>query len=336
MARDRLRALLTEDRRARLRRAGRWATRSYLVVFALGIVIGLQVAPVMTDLATTPVRGEVAVIPLEGSIGGSNAAATIARLRQAREDPDVKAVVLAVNSGGGGAAAGEEIYLAVRKTAEAKPVVVSVNAVGASAAYFASVPAETIFVKPSSLIGSVGTIFVAPAPIGPIDELVITGPNKVTGADLREWQHKVESVQNAFVNAVYEHRGDRLELTEAELAYAKLYTGPEAVENGVADRIGGLDDAIAHAASLAGLTGVEVTVLTYAGPVTFISRAAYVSSDAEEKVLESPSTFVAPPSETAVPTILLLPPSVVGAALEDRASVEPPEVMARNGTVRPA
>lgn len=332
MDRARLKEAVGEDRVVALKRMYAWGRRSYLVVVALGLVVGLLVAPVTSDLVTTPVSGQVAVIPLQGSIDGSNAASTVARLEEARQNPRVKAVVLQVNSGGGGATAGEEIYLAVRETADEMPVVVSVDAMGASAAYFAAAPADEILVKPATLIGSVGTIFIAPTPIDPVSGVVITGPNKLTGADLREWQHKVESVQNAFVEAVYYHRGDRLELTREELAYGKLYSGPEAVRNGVADRIGGLQDAVDRAATLAGLTTYGVEVIGYTGPVSFVTRAAYVAADVDDKELISPSVFIAPPSETAAPTIMMLPPSVVRAALADHRTVGSTEVNRVNGS----
>ena len=315
------RAVATEERRERARDLVRRASRSYIVIVLVGVVIGLQVAPVVGELAADPVTGSVAVVSLSGGINGGNAASVAQRLREARQDPSVKAVVLRVNSGGGGAAASETIYLAVKRTAAQMPVVTSVDSIAASGAYYSAAPSDEIFVKPSSLVGSVGVFFVAPSPVPPIDELMFTGPNKLTGADHREWFYKMESVRRAFNRAVREGRGDRLELTAQELAYAKLYTGGEAVDNGMADRIGGVEDAIRRAAQLAGLARWRVEALGYAGPVTFVTRTAYVGSSAEEKVLVHPRHFIVGPQEATGPNIVMLPPSVVRAAVAPQAGL---------------
>lgn len=319
-----IRRLATPERRDRATRLLRKASRSYIVIILLGVIIGLQVAPVVSQQVGQPGAGTVAVVTLSGGIDGGNAASVAQRLKQARNDPDVEAVVLRINSPGGGAAASETLYLAVRRTAEQMPVVVSVDSLAASGGFYAAAPADEILVKPASLVGSVGVIFVAPQSVPPLDQLITTGPNKLTGADQREWFYKTEAIQNAFVGAVVEGRGDQLDLTAEEVGYAKLYTGAEAVDNGLADRIGGIEDAIRRAAEMADLGRWNVRTLGYSGTVTFITRSAYVTSDAEQKELVSPRYFVNAPDESAAPTIVMLPDSVVRSALADAGS---------NGTV---
>ncbi len=318
--RSRLRAVATDDRRARARRLLGAASRSYIVIVLLGIVVGLQVAPVVSEVATRPASGSVAVVPLSGGIDGGNAASVVDRLRQARQDPDVEAVVLLVNSPGGSASASETLYLSIKRTAAQMPVVASVDAMAASGGYYAAAPSDAIFVKPSSLVGSVGVFFTTPQPVDPLDELITTGPNKLTGADQREWFYKTESIRRAFTGAVVESRGDRLELTAEELSYAKLYTGAEAVDNGMADRIGGLQDAVRHAASLAHLPRWTVQTIGYAGPVTFVTRSAYVAATAEQKELVSPQYFIASRNRSVAPTVVMLPPSIVRAAVAEEVS----------------
>lgn len=330
-----LRSLASEDRRERARELLRKGSRSYIVIILVGVVIGLQVAPAVSEFATQPVAGSVAVVTLSGGINGPNAASVAERLQQARQDPDVEAVVLRINSGGGGAAASETLYLAVRRTAAQMPVVVSVDAIAASGAYYAAAPSDEIFVKPASLVGSVGVIFVAPQSVPPLDRLLITGPNKLTGADLREWSYKTDVIQNAFVGAVMDGRGDALGLSAEELGYAKLYTGAEAVDNGLADRVGGIEAAIKRAAELADLNRWNVKRLGYSSSVAFVTRSAFVSATADQKQLVSPQYFIAAPDETVAPTIVMLPPSVVHAALTDvnpNATIATREV-STNGTV---
>lgn len=313
--RSRIRGVASEERRERARGLLRRASRSYIVIILLGIIIGLQIAPVVTNVATQPVSGSVAVVTISGGIDGSNAVSVAQRLQQARQDPDVEAVVLHINSGGGGAAASETMYLAVKRTAAEMPVIAYVDGMAASGAYYAAAPSDEIYVKPASLVGSVGVFFISPQPIPPLDRLVTTGPNKLTGADQREWYYKIEAVKRAFVGAVEAGRGDRLQLTTEELTYAKLYTGAEAVENGMADRIGGLESAMRRAAELADLTRWDVETYGYTGTVTFVTRTNYVSATAEHKELVSPQYFIAPPEASVAPTIVMLPPSVVHAAV---------------------
>jgi protease-4 len=133
---------------------------------------------------------------------------------------------------------------------------------------------------------------------------------------------------------VIDGRGDRLELSPEELSFAKLYAGAEAVDNGLADRIGGLEDAIRRAADMANLARWNVLTLGYSGSVTFITRTAYVASTAEQKELVSPRYFIDAPERTVAPTIVMLPPSVVRSALVDadrNATVVTPGV-SPNGT----
>lgn len=318
--------MATDDRRARAGELLRRASRSYVVIVLLGVVIGLQVAPVVSQYATQPVAGSVAVVTLSGGIDGGNAASVVQRLERVRQDPSVDAVVLRVNSPGGSAPASETLYLAVKRTAARKPVVTSIDSMAASGAYYAAAPSDAIFAKPSSLVGSVGVFFVSPSPVPPLDELITTGPNKLTGADRREWAYKIESMRRAFSGAVVEGRGDRLELTAEELQYAKLYTGGEAVDNGLADGIGGLEDAIKRAAQLAGLARWNVETLSYASPVHFVTRTNYVAATADEKRLVTPRYFITSPETAAGPTVVMLPPSVVRAAVADSARANATEV----------
>jgi ClpP class serine protease len=72
-----------------------------------------------------------------------------------------------------------------------------------------------------------------PTEVQPIDEVIASGPDKLSGGDKREWEHTVESLRQAFVGAVFEQRGDALTLDRTELAEASIYTGAQAVEAGL-------------------------------------------------------------------------------------------------------
>ena len=307
---DWVRSVLPPARRRRIRELLVRASKSYIIIVIVGVLIGLQVAPAASNLTADPTSGTVAVIPIEGSITGGSAAEVSAMLERAREDPDVKAVVLRMNTPGGSAPASETLYMAVSRTAEEMPVVASVGAMSASGGYYAMAPADQIYTKPAALVGSVGVFFIAPAPLNPIDQIITTGPNKISGADQREWEYKVESLRRAFARAVVESRGDRLTLSEEQVSHAKLYTGGEAVQNGMADEIGSLRDAIDRAAKEAGLGKYDVQVMQRDGTVTFLTRANYLAASADDKQMVEP-TFFTGEGEIRGPNALMLPPEVV-------------------------
>ena len=209
----------------------------------------------------------VAVIRMSGTIeyDGSECSPSGlgSLLDTAASDDSVKAVVLNIDSGGGTAAAGEEMSALVRDFE--KPIVVSSDATNASAAYEISSQSDYIFVTKSSAVGSIGVAMQITDLSGLYEMLGIsiedivsaeskdsTYGNRELTADEREWyQHMVDQLQSVFVETVAEGRGMDIEEVE-ELANGLAYTGIDAVENGLADEIGYLDDAVAKAAELAG------------------------------------------------------------------------------------
>jgi protease-4 len=295
------------------------AVREFLVgtyagVVILALVVGLLIAPVAASVALSGSSGTVAVVPVEGGIDGETARALTATLEQLRADPDVDAVVLLMNSPGGSAPASETMYLEADKTAAEMPVVTSVDAIAASGAYYTAVGTDHIFVKPSSTIGSVGVVFPPPQEIEPSDSLITTGPAKRSGGSERAWKYNTESIKRAFVATVMRGRGDALELSAAEVASARVFTGVQAVDNGVADEVGGTRDAVEYAASEAGLSRYDVQVVRPNATAQFLTRAAYLASDAPDRELVSGRYFVG--EQGGFPNVLMLPPSVVRASMD--------------------
>jgi protease-4 len=287
-----------------IRALGRRVLRSYVLFVVLGLIVGLVLAPVAFDLSSGP-SDTVAVVPLEGSIDGASANAVSAQLDRARTDSSVKAIVIVANSGGGTAAGSETLYLASKRAAEAKPVVASVDAAAASGAYYTIAPADAIYTKPSSVVGSIGVRAPLPLDVEPNDLEGTTGPNKLTGYDQREFYYVLESLRRAFVGAVIESRGDRLTLSESEVSQAQIYSGGQAVGNGLADEIGDRNAAIEEAARRANLDSYRVRVYRPDGTTTFVSRANYLASDAPDKELVPMSRYVS--RDSGVPLFLMMP-----------------------------
>ena len=230
----------------------------FVVAIVAAVLVSAVLAPVAYDYGTSAQSdGTVSVITISGTISSTTVDGISEDLRDARTNESIKAVVLKVDSGGGAVAPSERLYLEVLRTAEQMPVVASVQGVGASGAYYGMLPADEIFVLSSTQVGSVGVIGSGGAVPVP-DSVIRSGPDKAQPTtDQRE--RTVESLKRQFVGRVMEHRGDELSVSREEVAYAKTYLGPKAVENGYADQIGALPTAIDRAAGMAGLENYDVT-----------------------------------------------------------------------------
>lgn len=315
---SRIRALLTR------------IARSYVLFVVIGVVVGLALAPVAWNATSS--EGTVAVVPVSGTIDGGTSAGVSSMLQQARADSDVKAVVLLVNSGGGGAAASEEMYLQTKRTAQEMPVITSVDASAASGAYYTIVPSDYIYAKPASTVGSVGVLATTPQELEPTTIISTTGPNKLTGGDEREFNYILESLGRAFIGAVFEQRGDELQLSRTELEQARIYSGTQAVQNGLADGIGGRQAAVEHAADEAGLDSYDVRVMRPDGTARFLSRANYLASTAPEKKMVSAEYLYG--EEPSGPVFLMVPAAYLKPTTNESAG--PPTVAGTGRTAKVA
>jgi len=231
------------------------STVVYVVVVVVAVLVASVLAPVVwsaTQGSDGADRSTVSVITLRGGTGSANVASVADDLREARNNESTEAVVLRMDSSGGPVGSSEELYMAVNRTAQEMPVVAYVEGTAASGGYYGIAPADAIYVKPSSVVGSVGVIATVPEIIerqNDIGQVVIrSGPDKAT-LTVDEVRTTVEEFQNTFVGTVMKHRGDELTVSETEVSRAGVYTGTHAVENGFADEIGSLDSAIERAAN---------------------------------------------------------------------------------------
>lgn len=189
-------------------------------------------------------------------------------LKKYREEKDIKAIVLEINSPGGVVGPSQEIYEEIKRTRTQykKPVVVSSIGLNASGAYYASVAADKIIVAPGTMVGSIGVIMEFANLQGLYDWAKInrysitTGKFKDSGAEYRPmrddekalFQEMINEVWDQFKDAVAEGRGLKDDVVET-YADGRVMTGATAVKLGFADQVGTLSDAFAEAAKLAGL-----------------------------------------------------------------------------------
>ena len=240
-------------------------------------------AKIAKDIADTPTagavsvksgKGRIAVVYAEGEIvdgegeidevGGTKFSRTLRKLRQ---DEDVKAVVLRVNSPGGSASASEVIQREVRLLKAAKkPVVISMGSYAASGGYWISAYGDRIFAEPSTITGSIGVFGIQfdvkrlandfgitfdSVKTGKFaDALTISRPK--TPEELAVFQRMVDWIYAEFIRKVAE--GRKLDPAKVEeIAQGRVWSGVEAKNLGLVDELGGLDAAIAYAAQKAGL-----------------------------------------------------------------------------------
>ena len=218
----------------------------------------------------------VAIIEISGTIQYDGTTCSPeglkAQLDEAEANPDIKAVVLRVNSGGGTATAGEEMATYVREFS--KPVVVSSASTNASAAYEISSQADYIFTAKTTSIGSIGTVIQVTDLSGLYEKLGISVDN-ITSSDSKDsaygnralteeerayYQDMVDQINETFIETVAAGRGMTTDEVRA-LATGLTFTGMTAVENGLADEIGTLEDAILKACELAGIDSCDTIYL---------------------------------------------------------------------------
>ena len=243
--------------------------------------LGVNVTPFNTYLkAVNPplpqmgnMKDKVAIVVAKGEIlDGNQPAGTIggdstARLlRQARLDDTVKAVVLQVDSPGGSSFASEIIRQEVLELQSAgKPVVVSMSTYAASGGYWISAPADKIIASPSTITGSIGVFGMFLTFEDSLEYLGINtdgvASTEIAGMSaLRELdprfgeilQRNVESAYRQFITMVGESRGMSPEAVD-KIAQGRVWIGSQALELGLVDELGDLDDAVASAAEIAGL-----------------------------------------------------------------------------------
>ena len=213
------------------------------------------------------VPGRIAVLRLYGPIaGGARSADWVETVRQMTRQKSLPAVVLDIDSPGGSASGSDYLYLALKRLAARKPLVAHISGIGASGSYLAAMAAQEIVVAPSAVVGSVGVISAGPRLPALLDRLGVrveehrAGRLKGMGAPWRNETEEEAAREQQLVDAFYDRFVDRVaegrNLDRArvlELATGEVWLGTQAVELGLADKVGDLDDAIEAAAKLAGV-----------------------------------------------------------------------------------
>jgi protease-4 len=223
-------------------------------------------------------KDKIAVIYAQGDIKYGKGDETyignesiIKALKKTREKKNIKAIVLRINSPGGSALASDLIWREIELTKKEKPVVVSMGNLAASGGYYIACNADKIYAEPTTITGSIGVFGALPNFKGLVDDLGINAEQVSTnkGATysffepLSQEFHdyikgSIDDIYVTFVNHVAE--GRKMSFEEVDnIAQGRVWTGKEAIDKGLVDALGNLDDAVAHAADLADITDYKTT-----------------------------------------------------------------------------
>lgn len=196
----------------------------------------------------------------------------IEALKKTRKDDKIKAIVLRVNSPGGSALASDLIWRELELTKEEKPLVVSMGNYAASGGYYIACNADEIIAEPTTITGSIGVFGMIPnfselsEDIGINAEQVGTNKNSFSYSPFKPMTDEFYNVAKEGVEGIYKifvHRVAKgRDMTEAEvdsIAQGRVWTGAEALENGLVDKLGSLNDAVIRAAELAEVSDYSIT-----------------------------------------------------------------------------
>jgi len=270
-----------------------------LAVFTAGVIVegaygnGSAWANDRPEWEETVVSGEgdskIVQLFVTGVISGEQTAAgrpplterLAEQLRHIEEDPQVKAVVLRIDSPGGEVVATDEIYQRVlrMKSARRIPLVVSMGSTAASGGYYLATAGDVIFANPQTITGSLGVIFTllnyseAASRLGVKQYAIKSGRFKDIGSPTRPLTEPERAIFQSLVNESYQRfvevivKGRKLPRSRVlQLADGRIYSGQQAKRLGLIDHFGDLDTATSHALSLTGER--EARIIRYAEPLT--------------------------------------------------------------------
>ena len=226
-----------------------------------------------------------------GQIGGEEFRNLI---RKARLDKTIKAIVFRVNSGGGSALASENIWRELELAKKDKPVVVSFGDVAASGGYYISCGADSIFSNPATITGSIGVFGIVPNmegffknKLGITFDGVKTSPYANTGAVYRPLNENEKRMVQGEIDNIYAQFRQRVaDGRKKDTAYigsiaqGRVWTGQRAMQIGLIDRFGGLNDAVECAARMAKIT--DYRLREYPEPQSLFQRFFGGSSTTQE------------------------------------------------------
>jgi len=247
-----------------------------LGLIVVGVILGVFLLSILFltrlgEQKAFALGDKIAVVDIKGVITSSRN--IIDQIDAYSEDDNVKAIILRINSPGGSVGPSQEIYREVLKAREKKKVIASIGSVGASGGYYVACASDLIVVNPGTITGSIGVVMEFSnveellKKIGLRSYVIKSGRHKDIGSPLREMtpedksilQGVIDSVHSQFIRAVAEGRNME-ERKVRQIADGRIFSGEQARELGLVDRLGSLQDAIEIAAEMVGIKGKPTVI----------------------------------------------------------------------------
>ncbi len=225
--------------------------------------------------------GNVGIVEITGMITSSKE--VIQEIKRFRESDAIKAIVVRIDSPGGAVAPSQEIYREIIKTKASKIIIASLGTVAASGGYYAACATHKIMANPGTLTGSIGVIMEFAniqeimKKIGLSPVVIKSAEFKDIGSPLRDLNKKEEEILQSLVDEIHlqfvkdvASARSMDEIVISKLADGRVYTGENALQMKLVDRLGNLEDAVFWAGELAGITGKIKAVYPKEDKISFV------------------------------------------------------------------
>ena len=237
-----------------------------LVSFLLFLVVSYAIMTISGEGISIPSGDKIAIIEIDGVILDSKD--TLDEIERVSKSDSVKGAIIRINSPGGGVAPSQEIYSELRKLSSKKPVVASLSSVAASGGYYIASAADKIVANSGTLTGSIGVIMDFSnvqglfEKVGLKNNVIKSGRYKDIGSPHREMtvderqllQDVIDNVHDQFISAIVEGRKLDRKLVE-KVADGRVFSGEQALDLQLVDKVGTIQDAIELTASMASIEG---------------------------------------------------------------------------------
>ncbi len=247
----------------------------FVLVFTMVVsaaMLGISLLEAVSRDASELAFGEkVGVIEISGMILDSRE--LLEQIKKFAENDGIKAIVLRIDSPGGAVGPAQEIYRQIRKTVEKKKVVASLGSIAASGGYYIASAADGIVANPGTITGSIGVVMgytnfeALFKKIGLSPVVIKSGEYKDIGSPVREMTESERILLQRFTDTIHRQfvedvsAGRRMKPEDVgQVADGRIFSGEEAKDFGLVDRLGNLEDAIEWAGELGGITGRINTV----------------------------------------------------------------------------
>jgi len=231
-----------------------WGSRTWILYVIIPLVIGILLSLFIQ-------RPQIGVITLNDAIASGTAQDMITQIIYARTHPEIKAVILVMNTPGGTVTDTESVYMELARLRQTKPVITMVEGMAASGGYYLLSGTDYVFAKPSSTIGNIGVLGYLPTPPTVISGLYSTGPYKLWGEPQESFIGELEMLKQGFYHAVLLGRGSRLKAPADVILRGQVYTGSDALRMGLIDELGSISQAYDKAAQMAHIAHYQVVDL---------------------------------------------------------------------------